>query len=430
MQKRVTLLVLAIAAVVSCKKAEAPAPATSAPLPASAATATSATATAATTPANNADDLVGIAQGAMIVRNPDKASLHPAYMMLDESPIHDWVSAEGRTTNLAFVIELPERSTIDHVEFDTDSSELDTHAPKDLTVEMSDSSPDDGFKPIAKVTLQAKKDGQTFAADGSVAGRYVKLTVLTNYGGPVTQIGEFRAFGKRLTNTPMANITGAYDATNLFEKLNLTQNGTTVTGCYTNGVEPLDGGIEGHVLHFTYHTKDDKGPALMVISSDGKTIFGGYWKTNGVETNPPFTAFDGKRTSDKPEACPGAKPEEVMSKALTEEKRLRLYGINFDSDSDHLRDESKPTLDLVVAVLKAHADWKLTIEGHTDLTSTPEHNQTLSDGRANAVKTYLVSAGIDGSKLTTKGLGATQPVASNDTALGRAANRRVELVRE
>jgi len=120
----------------------------------------------------------------------------------------------------------------------------------------------------------------------------------------------------------------------------------------------------------------------------------------------------------------------VISKALTEEKRLRLYGINFDSDSDHLRDESKPTLDLVVGVLKAHPDWKLTIEGHTDSTSTPEHNQTLSEGRANAVKTHLVSAGIDGSKLSTKGLGATQPVASNDTALGRAANRRVELVRE
>lgn len=424
MGKRVILL-LALAALVSCKKAEAPAPTTSAPPPATTAT----TATTASAPANNAEDLVGIAQGAMIVRNPDKDSLHPAYMMFDESPIHDWVSAEGRATNLAFVIELPERSAIDHVEFDTDSAELDTHAPKDLLIEMSDTSADAGFKQIAKLTLVAKKDGQTFPADANVLGRWVKLTVLTNYGGGITQIGEFRAFGKKLTNTPLPNVTGAYETT-LFDKINLTQKGASVTGCYSHGVEPLNGGIEGHVLRFTLHTDIDKGPGLIVFSPDGKTIFGGYWKTNGVEEHPPFTAFEGKRTSDKPEPCPGAKPEEVMSKALTEEKRLRLYGINFDSDSDHLRDESKPTLDLVVGVLKAHPDWKVTIEGHTDSTSTPEHNQTLSEGRANAVKAYLTGAGIDASKLSTKGLGATQPVASNDTALGRAANRRVELVRE
>ena len=427
MQKRAVILFTACLCLLSCKKSEAPASATSA-LPA--ATTAPTTATTASAPANNAEDLVGIAQGAMIVRNPDKASLHPAYMMLDESATHDWVSAEGRATNLAFVIELPERSTIDHVEFDTASSELDTHAAKDITVELSDTSADAGFRSIAKITLKAKEDGQTFPADASVQGRWVKLTVLTNYGGPVTQIGEFRAFGKKLTSTPLPNVTGAYTATNLFETFNLTQDGTTVTGCYPNGVEPLNGGIEGHVLHFTYHTKDDKGPALIVFLTDSNEVFGGYWKTNGVEEHPPFTAFEGKRVSDKPAACPGAKPEEVISKALTEEKRLRLYGINFDSDSDHLRDESKPTLDLVATVLKAHADWKLTIEGHTDSTSTPEHNQTLSEGRANAVKAYLVSAGIDGSKLTTKGLGATQPVASNDTALGRAANRRVELVRE
>src|ERR1043166_5602559 len=274
MQKRAVILLAALAALLSCKKPEAPASATSA-LPAATTSTTATTATTASLPANNAEDLVGIAQGAMIVRNPDKESLHPAYMMLDESAEHDWVSADGRATNLAFVIELAERSTIDHVAFDTASSELDTHAPKDVTVELSDTSADAGFKPIAKVTLKAKEDGQSFPADASVQGRWVKLTVLTNYGGPVTQIGEFRAFGKKLTTTPLPNVTGAYTATNLFETLNLTQDGMTVTGCYPNGVEPLNGGIEGHVLHFTYHTKDDKGPALIVFSPDGKTIFGG-----------------------------------------------------------------------------------------------------------------------------------------------------------
>ncbi|MGZ7032352.1 MAG: OmpA family protein, partial [Thermoanaerobaculia bacterium] len=141
--------------------------------------------------------------------------------------------------------------------------------------------------------------------------------------------------------------------------------------------------------------------------------------------------FAGKRLSDTPGTCPGDKsPEQEMAKALEDEKRLRLYGINFDSDSDRLRDESKPTLDLVAQVLKEHADWKVTIEGHTDSTSTAQHNQQLSEARANAVKTYLTAAGIDASRLTPAGLGATKPVASNDAPLGRAANRRVELVRE
>ena len=84
-----------------------------------------------------------------------------------------------------------------------------------------------------------------------------------------------------------------------------------------------------------------------------------------------------------------------MTSDLEQTGKVRVYGINFDSDSDHLRDESHTTLDQIVAMLKAKPDWKLTVEGHTDATSTPEHNQQLSERRANSVKAYLVAAGID-----------------------------------
>ena len=119
-----------------------------------------------------------------------------------------------------------------------------------------------------------------------------------------------------------------------------------------------------------------------------------------------------------------------MTKDLEEFGRARVYGINFDTDSDVIKDESKPTLDKIVAVLKAKPDWKLTIEGHTDLTSTPEHNQQLSERRAVSVRNYLQVAGIDPSRLKTVGYGATKPVASNGTELGRAQNRRVELTKQ
>jgi outer membrane protein OmpA-like peptidoglycan-associated protein len=78
---------------------------------------------------------------------------------------------------------------------------------------------------------------------------------------------------------------------------------------------------------------------------------------------------------------------------------------------------------------EAHADWKVTIEGHTDSTSTHDHNQTLSEKRAAAVKAYLVKAGIAADRLDTAGLAETKPIAPNTDALGRAQNRRVELAK-
>lgn len=390
-----------------------------------------ATTTAATAPAHNAEDLLGVAQGAIVVRAPEALQAsHVAMFMFDEDKNTNYATPEEKAVNQSTVVQLAERSTIDHLQFDTGTNVgLDTHTPKEIRVEMSDTSADAGFKPIADVTLATMKDDQLFAADGNVPGRFVKITIVSNNGGPLTEVPEIRAFGKQLTTTPLANLSGSYKVPDM-GTMNLKQDGAQVTGCIDWGnAKPIAGGVEGHVLRFTYETDVDKGPAIVAFSTDGKTFAGGYWKTNGVEEHPPMTPLLGTRTSDTPAVCPGS-PQQEMTTSLEKEKRVRLYGINFDSDSDHLRDESKPTLDLVAKILKEHADWKLTIEGHTDSTSTPEHNQQLSESRANAVKTYLTAAGIAAARLTPKGLGATQPVASNDNALGRAANRRVELVRE
>jgi outer membrane protein OmpA-like peptidoglycan-associated protein len=414
-----------------CRKKEAPA--TSAAVTSTAtgsAQAAAATTTSASAPAANAEDLVGLAQGAFVVVEPEsEGPNHRPQYMLDEDPRTTWVSATDKTTNQVCVIQLAERSTIDRVQFDEAEIALDTHSPKDVLVELSDTSPADGFKTIAKVTLpKENKDGEVFAADGSVQGRWLRLTVLTNYGAAYIDFPEFRAYGKRLTTTPLPDVTGTYKTES--GNFHLQQHGSSVSGCYDNAAAPLAGGIEGHVMKWNYKTDVDSGPALFVFAPDAKRIFGGFWKTNGVEEHPPLFIIEGTRISDQPGTCPHAKtPEEEMASALQDEKRLRLYGINFDSDSDHLRDESKPTLDLVADILKQHTDWKLTIEGHTDATSTPEHNAQLSTRRAEAVKAYLVTAGTDASRLTPAGLGATKPIATNDNALGRAANRRVELVR-
>ena len=117
-----------------------------------------------------------------------------------------------------------------------------------------------------------------------------------------------------------------------------------------------------------------------------------------------------------------------MTGELLEYGRVRLYGINFDYDSDVIRAESKPTLDKIVAMLKSEQDMQLIIEGHTDSDGTTEHNQILSQKRAESVKSHLVSADIDASRLFTEGHGESTPVASNATSIVKAQNRRVELV--
>jgi outer membrane protein OmpA-like peptidoglycan-associated protein len=110
--------------------------------------------------------------------------------------------------------------------------------------------------------------------------------------------------------------------------------------------------------------------------------------------------------------------------------RARVYGIRFDTDSDVIKPESKTVIDRVVTVLKAKPDWKMLVEGHTDNTATPPYNQSLSDKRAQAVKKALEAQGIAAARLTATGLGQTKPVAPNETSIGRAENRRVELVKQ
>lgn len=118
-----------------------------------------------------------------------------------------------------------------------------------------------------------------------------------------------------------------------------------------------------------------------------------------------------------------------MYDALLADGRVATQGILFDTGSDRIRPESTPTLKEITQMLQEHGDLRLMIEGHTDNVGQPAANQTLSEKRAAAVKAYLVSQGIDGARLQSKGLGATKPTADNTTPEGRQTNRRVELVR-
>jgi OOP family OmpA-OmpF porin len=377
------------------------------------------------------ENLASLGAGTVVAVEPTPLeSGSQAAFLIDENPQRGWVGMDEHVRQ-PIVFELADRSVIHAVQFDTGDTEIEERLAKRYLVEMSDTSATAGFKTIADVTLAARmKDGQVFKTTADVPGRWIRITLQAMHSGTstITQLMEFRAFGDRLTHTTAPPVTGTY-AINDGPLLHLKQDGTTVTGCFEgDGGGPVSGGLEGRVLRFNWKLSTDEGPAIAVFG-DG-ALFGGYWKTNGVESNPPIQLVDLKKKGTATGDCPNWHTADPIADELKTKGRVRLYGINFDSDSDVLRPESKSTLDHVVATLKKDTALQITIEGHTDSTSTPQHNQQLSEKRAAAVKAYLVTAGVDAARLATAGFGATKPVAPNDSALGRAENRRVELVRK
>jgi len=118
----------------------------------------------------------------------------------------------------------------------------------------------------------------------------------------------------------------------------------------------------------------------------------------------------------------------MIGKKFTESK-IVTHGINFDVDKATIRPEGMGTLNMIVGVMKDNPELKFEIDGHTDNSGTAAHNLELSQQRADAVRTQLVSMGIDGSRLTTKAFGDTKPISDNNTPEGKANNRRIEFVK-
>jgi outer membrane protein OmpA-like peptidoglycan-associated protein len=121
-----------------------------------------------------------------------------------------------------------------------------------------------------------------------------------------------------------------------------------------------------------------------------------------------------------------------LEEGLIEDKRVDVYGIYFDFNSDRIRPESQPVLEEIGSIMKAHPDWRLSIQGHTDnVGGNGQYNLDLSRRRSAAVRLALVKQfGIADDRLSSGGSGAASPKDTNDTPEGRARNRRVELVRQ
>ena len=131
-----------------------------------------------------------------------------------------------------------------------------------------------------------------------------------------------------------------------------------------------------------------------------------------------------KQAKEIKETLPGAEVERVGEGIRV---TMKENIVKFAFDSSTLTPAAKANLDKLAEVLINNPDTDINIYGYTDSKGKDEYNLALSDRRAEAVKTYMATKGVNASRMITMGMGEVDPVASNDTDAGRAENRRVEF---
>jgi outer membrane protein OmpA-like peptidoglycan-associated protein len=145
---------------------------------------------------------------------------------------------------------------------------------------------------------------------------------------------------------------------------------------------------------------------------------------------------DGDTVPDLEDFCPntpgqpgGAKPG-CPGLVIVTAKEIRItQQIHFEFDKATIRSESFPILDAVSQVMVANPKMMIEVQGHTDNKGSGPYNLKLSDARANSVRMYLVSHGVEAGRLRSVGYGLTQPIVPNTTDANRALNRRVQFIR-
>jgi len=267
---------------------------------------------------------------------------------------------------------------------------------------------------------------KTVQTDGKGAGQYIdeNVTIQRNEDGSgqyinkvtgVTLQVDAQGEGQYLDEKNKISFQIGADGTGVYKDEN---NDTTITigknnSTYTKGNITIENNGDGSG---TYNDKDKE----LLIENDGKgkaviTLKG---KTTEVEAKP----------LEKPEKFPKLKMVPPVPSIEANSLLITLdSGILFDVDKYDVRPEAAEVLKNLATVLK-EADIKaFEIDGHTDSDASDEHNQVLSENRANAVKNFLASQDIT-AEITIKGYGESRPIASNDTPEGKQKNRRVEII--
>ena len=378
------------------------------------------------------EDLVAITAGAFVVSGPtDDERRQSPWFLLDEDPASAYAQSGTPKALPPLVIALSDEVVIDRASVDYKRDSLADRVPERLQLATSEDG--SAWTPVIDDELHLPpKDDVALLALHPVPGRFLRVTLVGTHATQSTdgiqELQELRVYGKRVTSEPAPSATGTWEIAGV-GAVHLTQSGSTVTGCIGKKQTRIAGGFDGRVLRFVLKepASADSGPVVMTFAA-GRAFYG-FW-SGGVEAHPFMTVSEGAKTSETASACPGGLPPvDAIAADLATSGRARLFGVVFDLESDKLRDDAKPSLDRLVAVLKAQPKLKIRIEAHTDASATPPHNQILSGKQTVAVRQYLVAGGVDAARLEMKAMGATVTLAPNASPLGRAVNRRLEIVK-
>jgi OmpA-OmpF porin, OOP family len=245
---------------------------------------------------------------------------------------------------------------------------------------------------------------------------------------------------------------------------------TIIDNCQTNfnAVEFQTGAgkkesVEGNVNRISYYFNTENGGKLpsplqiiknyenAIIKNGGKKIYQGVDDIDGGSLTATFRMeskgkkyyvsvrkmYEGSVTGEvnafdllilEQEAMTQEIQASEMFEKINNEGHIALY-INFETGKSDIKAESDAIINQIAAMMKSNPSLKISVEGHTDNIGATAANKTLSENRARAVVSSLITKGIDKTRLTSKGLGADKPIADNNTEDGLSKNRRVEIVK-
>jgi len=340
-----------------------------------------------------------------------------------------------------FVVELPALTTFESFAV----PELGEFGPakgkhvKTVEIEGSAESAEAGFSPLIRFQIEIeKKAAQEFPVTAAKPVRWLKIRLLDRYTPQANEadgvlFSELMGYGTQeaCVAKPDAfngvwKLRRGYDVSrNLIE---LRQNGDQIEGCQIVGGQ--QGEISGTVVDGMARlvTTTVQGgrrvttPSIARITSEGE-LHGVSSVHSGLQ---PFSGVPAPAGTTTPCSSP-PEPKNPVAEALKAGLTAILYGIHFDVDSDVLRPDAKPALEQILAALNDQPQINVVIEGHTDSDGTDTHNLDLSERRAKSVVVWLTERQIATGRLTPRGKGEGEPIASNDSPVGKGMNRRVEV---
>jgi len=377
-------------------------------------------------------NLLTLAEGAVVVSA--SANAPGALSLTDGADATFWNNGGPRYAGpfvLVFELRAPTRlSQIGVVGAGAQPGGIAGASARNVRVEASAESADSGYEAVG--AIEAAASGETLISsslDRDV--RWLRFTIESNQSGANwTYLAGVVAYGAQTLPTDADRFTGVFQ-TGPRGFVELRQDGASISGCYIeiggHGNGAISGDVVDGVARLAWRRTDVAnvdGVALLVIDSRGH-LNGVRYRDRSRTVWSGGPAPEGTITPCSREQAP-ANP---IAEALEEQGEVRIYGILFDFDQATLKSSSEPALRQLLAALQANATMNVDIEGHTDNVGDDAYNLALSERRAQAVVAWLTQNGIASSRLNPVGRGETAPVAANDTADGRALNRRVEVRR-